>query len=111
MNLQSLTVALVVALSFVYAAWTLTPQTLRATLAGGLLRLPLPVFARQHLARVAVASAGCGCSGCDKAPAAAKAAGNGPRTGQAQPIVFHRRKMSEPALASENPIALTLKKH
>jgi hypothetical protein len=105
MNFQLLVVALLVALCFAYAAWTLMPQVLRAPLAKGLLRLPLPTFVRQRLLRAAVASAGCGCSGCDKAPAAAKAAGNGTLTAQAQPIVFHRRKKSEPALVSENPIA------
>jgi hypothetical protein len=91
MNLQSLIVAVLVALSFAYAAWSLMPQALRAALARGLLRLPLPTLVRQRLLRAALASAGCGCSGCDKAPVAAPGNGNGMLTGQAQPLVFHRR--------------------
>lgn len=91
MNIQSLTVALVVALSFAHAAWTLMPQALRAALARGLLCLPLPTFFRQRLLRAALASAGCGCSGCDKAPVAAQAPGSAALAGQAQPLVFHRR--------------------
>jgi uncharacterized membrane protein YkvA (DUF1232 family) len=42
MNFQSLTVALLVALSFVYAAWTLTPQTLRATLLAAVAYFVMP---------------------------------------------------------------------
>ncbi len=92
MNFQSLAVVLVVALSFAYAIWTLMPQALRAALARGLLGLRAPVFVRQRLLAVANASAGCGCSGCDKAPLLS-AKGASPRLGaQAQPLVFHPRK-------------------
>ncbi len=80
------------ALSFAFATWTLMPQTLRAALARGLLGLPVPGFLRQRLQAVANASAGCGCSGCDKSPALS-AKGASPRLGaQAQPLVFHPRK-------------------
>jgi len=92
MDLQSLTVALLVAISFAYAAWTLMPQVLRAALARGLLRLPLPAFARQRVVKAAVASPGCACAGCDKAPVAAQGAGSGKLSAEAQPIVFHHRK-------------------
>ena len=91
MNLQSLIVAVLVALSFAYAAWSLMPQALRAPVARALLRLPLPSFVRQRVLAASCASAGCGCSGCDKASAAAPGNGNGTLTGQAQPLVFHRR--------------------
>jgi hypothetical protein len=91
MNLQSLIVAVLVALSFAYVAWSLMPQALRAPVARALLRLPLPGFVRQRVLAASRASAGCGCSGCDKASAAAPGNGNGTLTGQAQPLMFHRR--------------------
>jgi hypothetical protein len=91
MNFQLPVVALLVALSFVYAAWSLMPQALRALAARALLRLPLPGFVRQRVLAASRASAGCGCSGCDKAPAAAPGNGSGMLTGHAQPLVFHRR--------------------
>ena len=91
MNFQLPVVVLLVALSFAYAAWSLMPQALRAALARGLLRLPLPTYVRQRLLRAALASAGCGCAGCDKAPVAAQGTGKGTLTDQAQPLVFHRR--------------------
>lgn len=92
MNFQLLVVILLVALSFAYAAWTLMPQALRAALARGLLRLPLPVHVRQRLLRVATASAGCGCDGCDKAPARVADAAATSASAQVQPLVFHPRK-------------------
>ena len=91
MNTQLLVVVLLVALSFAYAAWSLMPQALRAPVARALLRLPLPGFVRQRVLAASRASAGCGCSGCDKAPAATPGNGNGTLTGHAQPLVFHRR--------------------
>ena len=93
MNLQSLTVALLVALSFAYAAWTLMPQALRAALARGLLSLPLPEFLRQRVLAVTNASGGCGCDGCDKAPASAANSASPTLTAQAQPLVFHHRTL------------------
>ena len=92
MNFQTVTMGLLVAISFAYAAWTLMPQALRAAVARGLLRLPLPALLRVRLLAAANASAGCGCSGCDKAPALS-AGGASPALGaQAQPLVFHPRK-------------------
>ncbi len=92
MNFQALTVGVVVACSVFYAAWTLAPQTLRSALARGLSGLPLPVFLQERLLAVANASAGCGCSGCDKAPALAATGANPTLGAQAQPLVFHPRK-------------------
>lgn len=92
MNFQVLTAAVVVALSFAYAAWALMPQALRAALALGLLGFPIPGFMRQRLLASANASACGACSGCDKAPVSTV---NGviPKLGvQAQPLVFHPRK-------------------
>jgi hypothetical protein len=94
MNFQLLVVVLLVALSFAYAAWTLMPLVLRAALARGLLRLPSPDFLRQPLLAAANARPGCGCSGCDKAPVATQSTGGGTLSGQAQPLVFHRRNKS-----------------
>lgn len=88
MNFQSLAVVLVVAFSFAYATWTLMPQALRAALARGLLRLPLPAWARARLA--APSASGCGgCAGCSRAPnpAASNAA-----PGVVQRLVFQPRK-------------------
>ena len=83
MTLQTVIVALLVAGSFVYAAWTLLPQAARRALASGLLHLPLPGRWRTRLQTVARAAAGgCGCSGCDAVP---------PPAGKPQPMVFHPR--------------------
>lgn len=68
MILQNLIVALLVLGSTGYAAWTLAPKALRRRIATALLRHPrlasLPAL--QKLAR---APGGCGCDGCDHAPA------------------------------------------
>lgn len=83
MTLQTVIVALLVAGSFAYAAWTLLPQAARRALASGLLRLPLPGRWRACLQTVARATAGgCGCSGCDAVPAP---------VAQPRPVVFHPR--------------------
>jgi hypothetical protein len=83
MTLQTVIVALLVAGSFAYAAWTLLPQAARRGLAAGLLCLPLPGRWRAYLQTMARAAAGgCGCSGCDAVP---------PPTGKPQPVVFHPR--------------------
>ncbi len=86
MSFQLLVVVLLVAFSFSYAVWTLMPQALRAPLAKGLLRLPLPAWWRMRLLAATNTSAGCGCSGCDKAPSL------GADAVPAQPLVFHPRK-------------------
>ena len=89
MNFQTLAVAVLVAVSFAYAAWTLMPQALRAMCARQMLRLPLPVSLRARLLAASTASAGDGCSGCAKAPPAIT---GGTLTAKAQPLVFHPRK-------------------
>ena len=92
MNFQSLAVVVVVACSFAYAAWSLMPQALRAALARALLALPVPGFMRQRLQSAANASAGCGCSGCDKAPARTAKVASPTLGARAQPLVFHPPK-------------------
>ena len=87
MNFQSVAVAVVVACSFGYAAWTLAPHALRSALARGLLHLPLPDWARARLA--APSAAGCGgCADCSQAPRAASKVLPAP----VHPVVFHPRK-------------------
>ena len=89
MNFQTFAVAVLVAASFAYAVWTLMPQLLRAACAKQLLRLPLPTGLRARMLAASTASAGSGCSGCDKAPPAIT---GGVLTAKAQPLVFHPRK-------------------
>jgi len=94
MGQQSLLVLLLVAGSFVYAAWALMPQLARRGLAQGLLRWPLPRSIAGYLQQAARAPAGCNCSGCDRAPANVK---QGNRRGPTdallvKPLVFHPRK-------------------
>lgn len=78
--MQNLLVAMVVALCFVYAAWTLAPKAPRRRLAMALLKLPLPAALQKPVKAAAQLQGGCGCTGCD-APAKA-----GPK-----PVVFMRK--------------------
>jgi hypothetical protein len=71
--MQILIVALLVVGSALFAAWTLMPAAARRALAIALLKLPLPAFATARLRRAATLSSGCGCDGCDHAPAKAAA--------------------------------------
>ena len=89
MNFQTFAVVVLVAASFAYAAWTLMPQLLRAACAKQLLRLPLPTALRGLLIAASTASAGSGCSSCEKAPPAIT---GGVLTAKAQPLVFHPLK-------------------
>lgn len=94
MELQSFIVSLLVAGSFIYAAWSLLPQLARRLLAQGLLRWPLPRSLAAFLQQAAQAQAGCNCSGCDRAPSNIKKTAT-PSAAQAaatQPLVFHPRK-------------------
>ena len=86
--LQDLIVALLVLGCASYAAWTLMPAAARRTLAGALLKLPLPAGFERKMRLATVATSGCGCDSCDHAPAAvaAKAAAQQP-----QVINFHPR--------------------
>ncbi len=70
--MQALIVALLVIGCSAYAAWTLMPAAARRTLATALLKLPLPAFFAARMRRAAAATSGCGCDGCDHAPAKAK---------------------------------------
>jgi hypothetical protein len=91
MTLQTLIVFFVVSCCFGYAAWTLLPQVARRTMGKSLLRLPLPGSWQFNLEKIAGASGGCDCSGCDrgsiKRELQRKAAPN-----SAQPLIFHARK-------------------
>ena len=94
MDLQILIVALVVAGSFVYAAWSLMPQVLRRVLAAQLLRLPVPARWRVALRRAAQTSGGCNCSGCPGArrQGVSKSLAEPTSPAAAQPLIFHRPK-------------------
>jgi len=83
--MQTLIVAMLVTGCFVYAAWTLMPAAARRAIALSLLKLPLPGGFAQKLRRAVNVSSGCGCDGCDHAPA--KAA---PKQ-QPQVVTFHPR--------------------
>ena len=94
MALQSFIVSVLVAGSFIYAAWSLLPQAARRMLAKGLLRWPLPLSLAAFLQQAAQAQAGCHCSGCDRAPANLKKTDkrSAADAATAQPLVFHPRK-------------------
>ena len=94
MALQSFIVSVLVAGSFIYAAWSLLPQAARRLLAKGLLRWPLPLPLAAFLQQTAQAQAGCHCSGCDRAPANRKKTDkrSAAEAATAQPLVFHPRK-------------------
>lgn len=89
-----MTVLVLVAGSFVYAAWALLPQAARRLLAQGLLRWRLPRSLAAFLQQAAQAQAGCSCSGCDRAPANLKKTDkrSAAEAATAQPLVFHPRK-------------------
>ena len=94
MDLQILIVSLVVAGSFIYAAWSLMPQVFRRVLAAQLLRLPVPARWRVALRRAAQTSGGCNCSGCPGAPrqGVSKNRVDPTSPAAAQPLIFHRPK-------------------
>ena len=82
---QTVIVYLLVSTCSLYAVWVLMPAVTRRFAARRLLQLPLGQTLKALLARTAAASAGCDCSGCDKAVDVK------PRDPIAQPIRFHAR--------------------
>ena len=92
MILQTLVVALLVSACASYATWTLMPTSLRRSLAGALLKLPLPRAISATMAKQAAASSSCACDGCDKGKAPVDASTAAKPSGPAiAPIVFHPR--------------------
>jgi hypothetical protein len=83
--MQALIVSLLVIGCSTYAAWTLMPVAARRALASTLLKWPLPSFAATRLRRAATTSSGCGCDGCDHAPAKVQA------QAKTQVVTFHPR--------------------
>ena len=82
--MQTLIVVLLVLGCSTYAAWTLMPAVARRAIATSLLKLPLPNRMAQTMRKAATVSSGCGCDGCDSAPAKT--------TAKAQQVVtFHPR--------------------
>jgi len=90
MNPQWAVVAVIVAVSAVYAAWTLMPASLRRVLATASLRLPLPHAIAARLRAHAENASSCGCSGCDRNPLAAPRENAEPKA-TVRPITVHRR--------------------
>ncbi len=91
MILQTLVVAVVVAASATYAAWTLMPASARRTLALAFLKLPLPGPLAAVMTRHSVVSSGCACDGCDKSGKAVAKVAVGRVPAGVAPIVFHPR--------------------
>ncbi|MEO7108033.1 MAG: hypothetical protein ABIZ09_16785 [Rhodoferax sp.] len=85
MNTQIAIVVLLVSTCSMYAVWILMPAVARRFLAQRLQRLPLGQALKARMARVATASSGCDCSGCDKVVNVKR---EGPKV---QPIHFHAR--------------------
>ena len=67
--MQTLIVVLLVLGCSTYAIWTLMPAAARRAIATSLLKLPLPSGFAQKMRKAATVSSGCGCDGCDSAPA------------------------------------------
>jgi hypothetical protein len=93
---QTLVVTVIVVACAVYAAWTLMPASLRRRVAVALLARPLPEAVARRLRPHAVASSGCGCDGCDHAPAKAKTGAmagtpSAAATPAVQPLRFYPR--------------------
>jgi len=86
--MQALVVALMVAGCSLYAAWTLMPAAARRAIASTLLKLPLPGPVERKLQRAVTLVSGCGCDGCDHAPAKAVPKSAAPA---AQVVTFHPR--------------------
>ena len=84
MAAQTAAVALIVGACLIYAVWALLPSAARRSLARALVGLPLPAMLARRFTRMARAASGCGCDGCDRAPATSVA----PRRGE-QTIRFH----------------------
>lgn len=95
MIFQALVVAVIVVACALYAGWTLMPASLRRRAAAALLarRLPEPLAAR--LRPHALASSGCGCHGCDHAPAKVNGAANKPVNGTATSAAGRARPVPE----------------
>jgi hypothetical protein len=91
MLLQSLIVFMLVTGCFMYAAWTLMPQSVRRLLGRGLLRLPLPEALRSICQKADSAAVGCHCSGCDRATVK-RGASQKTEPIAAKPVVFHPRR-------------------
>lgn len=70
MTAQILIVSMVVALCFVYSAWSLMPQAGRRAVATGLLLLPLPDALAKRLQANGRKSACGDCDGCDRSTVA-----------------------------------------
>jgi hypothetical protein len=91
MDFQTITVALLVGISFVYAAQALMPGAWRVRSLRAIARWPLPKYLTNKLAEKAEKASGCGCDGCDQAASSANGA-NGATLPQESKIIFMPRR-------------------
>jgi hypothetical protein len=93
MDFQTITVALLVGISFVYAAQALMPSVWRVGVMRAMARWPLPKYFSHKLAEKAEKASGCGCDGCDQAANPANGA-TGATLPKESKIIFMPRRGS-----------------
>jgi hypothetical protein len=74
MDFQTITVAALVGISFVYAVQALMPGAWRVGAMRAMARWPLPKYFTHKLAEKAEKASGCGCDGCDRVESTANGA-------------------------------------
>ena len=91
MDFQTITVALLVGISFVYAAQALMPSIWRVGVMRAMARWPLPKYFSHKLAEKAEKATGCGCDGCDRAVSPANGATGATLPKESKIILVPRR--------------------
>jgi hypothetical protein len=91
MDFQTITVAILVGISFVYAVQALMPGAWRVGAMRAMARWPLPKYCTHKLADKAEKVSGCGCDGCDRAASPANGATGAPLPKESKIIFMPRR--------------------
>jgi len=91
MDFQTITVAVLVGISFVYALQALMPGAWRVGAMRAMARWPLPKYLTNKLAEKAEKVSGCGCDGCDRAAGPANVANQAPLPKESKIIFMPRR--------------------
>ena len=91
MDFQTMCVAVLVGISFVYAAQALMPGAWRVRSLRAMARWPLPQRFREKLVEKAEKASGCGCDGCDRAASPAHGA-SGAALPKESKIIFMPRR-------------------
>jgi hypothetical protein len=91
MDFQTITVAVLVGISFVYAAQALMPSIWRVRSLRAMARWPLPRYFTHKLAEKAEKASGCGCDGCDRVESTAIRANQAPLPKESKIIFMPRR--------------------